>query len=81
MTMTGVIEADIIFECRIDESMGDSGEMDTEERRSCPGGNAFGVGIGEDVVELECSDDRWSGCFVDHLRSQFRFEESEGRVW
>ena len=54
--MTGITEADIIFECRIDESMGDSGETDTEERRSCSVRIVL-AGIGEDV-EPECSDDR-----------------------
>lgn len=56
-TMTGVVEAVIILECRIEESIGDSGEPETEERRSCPIGIAF-AGIGEDVAEPGCSDDR-----------------------
>lgn len=64
--MTGITDADIILECSIDDSRGDSGEIDTEERSSCLVGIEF-VGIGEDVAELEYSDDRWSGCFVDHL--------------
>ena len=55
--MTGIADADIILECSIDDSTGDSGETDTEERRSCPIGIEL-VGIGEDVVELEYSDDR-----------------------
>lgn len=79
LTMTGVVEAVIIFECRTDESRGDSGETDMEERRSCPVGIAL-AGIGEDVAELEYSDDRWSGCFVDHLRSLFRNGELETRI-
>ena len=79
VTMTGVAEAVIILECRIDESTGDSGEIDTEERRSCPVGIAL-AGIGEDVAEPEYSDDRWSGCFVDHLCSPFRYEESEAHI-
>ena len=65
-TMTGVVDADIILECRIDDSTGDSGETDTEERRSCPVGIEL-VGIGEDVAEPEFSGNKWSGCFVDHL--------------
>lgn len=77
--MTGIVEAVIIFECRIDESKGDSGETDTEERRSCPVGIAL-AGIGDDVADPEYSDDRWSGCFVDHLRSPFRFEETEAHI-
>ena len=64
--MTGIADADIILECSIDDSTGDSGEIDMEERRSCPVGIEL-AGIGEDVVELEYSDNRWSGCFVDHL--------------
>jgi hypothetical protein len=67
-TMTGVVDADIILECRIDESVGDSGEIDIEERRSGPTKFAL-VGIGEDAAELEYSDDRWRGYFFDHLRS------------
>lgn len=77
--MTGIVEAVIIFECRIDESKGDSGETDTEERRSCPVGIAL-AGIGDDVADPEYSDDRWSGCFIDHLRSPFRFEEAEAHI-
>lgn len=56
-TMTGIAEPDIILECRIDESTGDSGETDTEERRSCPAGMVL-AGIGEGVAEPDCSDDR-----------------------
>lgn len=74
--MTGIVEADIIFECKTDESRGDSGEMETEERRSCPVGITL-AGIGEDVAELEYSDGRWSGCFVDHLCGPFRFGDAE----
>ena len=54
--MTGITEGDIIFECRIDESTGDSGEIDTEERRSCSVGIVL-AGMGE-VVAPEYSDDR-----------------------
>jgi hypothetical protein len=55
-TITGITEADIIFECRIDESTGDSGEIDTEERRSCSVETVL-AGIGE-AAEPEYSDDR-----------------------
>lgn len=65
-TMTGATDADIILECKIDESTGDSGEIDTDERRSSPIGIEL-AGIGEDVAEPEDSDNKWSGCFVDHL--------------
>lgn len=78
-TMTSVADADIIFECRIDESTGDSGETETEERRSCPVGIEF-VGIGGDVANPEYSDDRWRGCFVDHLQNTFRLEVSEAHI-
>lgn len=54
--MTGIAEADIIFECRIDESTGDSGEIETDKRRSCSVEVAV-AGIGE-VVEPEYSDKR-----------------------
>lgn len=54
--MTGAAEADIILEWRIDESRGDSGETDTEERRSCSAEIGL-VGIGA-VAEPEYSDDR-----------------------
>jgi len=79
LTITGVTESDIILECRTDESTGDSGDMDTEERSSCPIGIVL-AGIGEDVAELERSDGRWSGCFVDHLRSPFRVKETEAHI-
>ena len=59
--------------------MGDSGEIDTEERSSCGIGIEL-AGIGEDVAELERSGGRWSGCFVDHLCSLFRSEEAEAHI-
>lgn len=77
--MTGIAEADIILECRIDESMGDSGEIDTEERRSCSVEIGL-AGFGEVVVEPEYSDDRWRGCLVDHLYNSLRLEEPEVRL-
>lgn len=72
-TMTGIAEADIIFECKIDAPMGDSGEIDREERRSCSVENVLAV-IGG-VAEPEYSDDRWRGCFVVHLCSSLRLKE------
>ena len=79
LTITGIAESDIILECRIDESTGDSGEIDTEERSSCGIGIEL-AGIGDDVAELERSGGRWSGCFVDHLCSPFRSEEAEAHI-
>jgi len=79
LTITGIVESDIIFEWKTDESTGDSGEMDTEERSSCGIGIEL-AGIGEDVAELERSGGRWSGCFVDHLCSPFRSEKAEAHI-
>ena len=62
--MTGAVDTDIILRCRIDKLTGDSGEADVEERRSCSVGIAL-AGIGEKTSQN--SEDRWSGCFVDHL--------------
>ena len=45
-TVTGAVDTDIILRCRIDKLMGDSGEADVEERRSCSVGIAL-AGIGE----------------------------------
>jgi hypothetical protein len=53
--MTGMAE-DISFECRIDESTGDSGEVDREERRSRSVEIVL-VGMGE-AAEPEYSDNK-----------------------